>query len=190
MIYILGLILFHIIFFRKFYFVNPWIYFCGETAAHEFPSSRLLGECLRKNRPIVDKYFYNDFTAHPINASYYPFHRLVSYLGTFLPLDGAYVLYQFGILLHYLFASLVSYHLFGGGMVGYLGAITLPYVGYAMKNNASIAYTVAWTPVILLGCKLNSSIVLGVGIGMALLAGYWPLLIYIIPFSCLVWLFS
>ena len=187
--WVLGLILFHLVFWKRLY-MNPFHFFTGEAAAHEFPSSRLLGECLREGKPIKDPYFYHAYTANPINASYYPPHRLQAWIGSYLSLDRAWVVYQGTLMAHYLGSSLVAYYLFGGGLVGFFGAITLTYMAYNIKQNASIIYTVSWMPVILLGGELKSCYLLALGWGMALLGGYWPLALYMGGFGCLFWVFS
>ena len=187
--WILGLILFHLVFWRRFY-QNPFTHFTGESAAHEFPSARFLGESIRKGvYPPKDIYYWGDYSANPINTTFYPPHVLTAWIGSYLSLDRHFILHTGCILAHYLFASVVGYYLFGEGLVGFFGAVTLAYMGYNIKGNASIVYTVSWMPVCLLGAKMGSCYLLALGWGMALLGGYWPLAVYFGPFAWLVSLF-
>ena len=71
-----GLILFHVCFFRRFYFQNWYINARGEPLEWEFPASRLLGESLRANgflsAQVDDPYYLSDYTGLPYTASSIP----------------------------------------------------------------------------------------------------------------------
>ena len=195
MSWLLGLILFHLIFFRRFYFINPYTYARSEPLEHEFPSSRLLGENLRKGRLVFnDPYFWGDFNAQPINSSFYPPHMVQAWIGSFLPLDKAWILYSLTMVVHYLLASFFAYLLFltwsYSNLISVFGAITFTHFSYCIKQNSSIVYTLSWMPLILLGAYLHSTIIFGISLGMIILAGYWPLGIYMGVAGSLSWLFS
>ena len=188
-----GLLGFHLIFFRRFYFINPYTYARSEPLEHEFPSSRLLGENLRRGKfAFHDPYFWGDFNAQPINASFYPPHMVQAWIGSFLPLDKAWILYSAMMVFHYLLASIFAYTLFNSlkvsATLAFFGAVTLTHFSYCIKQNSSIAYTLTWLPLLLLGSLSHSTTTFGISLGMIILAGYWPLGIYMGVAGCLAWL--
>lgn len=188
---LIALFLFHLLFFRKFYFQNPFHYATSEPLDTAFPSSRLLGEWYRNGcRGQVDKYYYPYYTSIPFLSSFYPPHVVQSWIGTFLSVDVHFILYSLTMVLHFLFASIGAYLLFQGfGLVPALfGALTLAYMGYNIKQNSCINYTVAWTPWLLLAAETHNPLLFGVSMAMGILAGYWPIWIYMVPLACLYWL--
>lgn len=189
--WLVALVLFHLVFFRKFYFINPYYYARGEVLECEFPSSRLLGEALRRGELPGDPYYYPHYTALPFKSSFYPPHMLQAYLGSFLAVDSAFILYWCVLLLHYLLASVGAYLLFSsyGSAIALFGAITLTHSGYCVKQTSSLVYTIAWIPWMLLGATHGNPILFGLPMGLCILGGYWPLALYGIPFACLYWLF-
>ena len=185
-----GLVLFWLIFFRRFFFVNPFCYATSEPMDTAFPSSRILGEWYRRGcQGEVDPYYYPYYTSIPFLHAYYPPHVIQGFLGSFLGLDKSFILYSFTMVAHFLFASVGAYLLFLplGEVTAFFGSITLAYMGYNIKQNSCINYTVAWTPWLLLGVTTHNPWLTGVAIGMGTLAGYWPLWLYMVPFSCLLW---
>ena len=113
-----------------------------------------------------------------------------AWLGSFLKLDHAWVLYCWGMMLHYLWASVGAYLLFiqFGPWLAFFGAITLTHAGYMIKQNSCINYSLAWVPWMLLGAEHHNWVISGLSLGMALLAGYWPLGLQCIPFLACYWL--
>lgn len=190
----LGLVLFWGFFFRRFLFQNPYCYATSEPLDTAFPSSRLLGEWYRSGcHGEVDPYYYPYYTGIPFLHSFYPPHVLTSVIGSMLPLDAHWILYTLGVCLHFLWASIGAYLLFSLGFpptLSFLGAITLAYMGYSVKQNACINYTTAWTPWVILGAITHNPWVMGLSLGMGCLAGYWALWIYLPFFSALLWLLS
>ena len=183
------LLLFHLAFFRRFYFINPYAYFTSELASTAFPSTILLGRELRRGRLPRDPYYYQDYTGIPFLYSFYQPHMLVSMLTNMMPLNQGYILYMLGLMLHFLWASLGTYLLFTcyNSILALLSAILLPYSAYCIKQNSSIIYTLSWLPWLLLGADTRSVDLLGTAIGATLLAGYWPLGILNIGLSILWW---
>ena len=182
----LGLLLFHLVFFRRFYFQNPYVYFTSEPADTAFPSLRLLGR-----RGPDDPYYYPDFRSIPFLQSYYPPTRVLAWLTKSWPLNAAFVAYSAMMAGHYYMASCACYWLLSGGHstgMALFGAVTLSHLGYAVKQNACINCTVAWLPVLLLAAAQQNVELCGISLGMSLLAGYWPLALYCIPLAGLVWL--
>ena len=184
------LILFHLVFFRKFYFQNPFIYATSEPLDTAFPSSQLLGRCLRETKRISDPYYYPHYSSIPFLSAYYPVLRLQAWIGSFLSVDSAFRLYSFTMVLHFLFSSIGAYLLFSqfGPLLAFFGAITFGYMGYAIKQNSCINYTLPWIPWVFWGADIHSPIITGISLGMMMLAGYWPIGIYIWPLTGLYWL--
>lgn len=184
MIWAAALIGFNLLFFRRFYFVDPYCYATSEALDTAFPSSRVLGEWYRRGcRGEIDPYYYPYFSSIPFLQTFYPPNILQAVIGTFLPLDAAFILFSFYMVSHFLLASIGAYFLFGGGIVGLFGAITFAYMGYNVKQNACINCTVAWTPWLLLGASTHNPILFGIALAMGTLAGYWPLWIYLVPMA-------
>lgn len=183
------LILFHLAFFRRFYFVNPYAYFTSELASTAFPSAILLGRELRQGR-LPKCHYYLDYTGIPFLSTFYPPHMLTSMLASMMPLNQGYLLYMLCLLSHYLWASLGAYLLFScySPLIALLGAILLPYSAYCIKQNSSIIYTLSWLPWLILGADSHSVDLLGTAIGATLLCGYWPLGLLNIGLSVAWWL--
>lgn len=186
-----ALILFHLLFFRRFYFHNPYCYATSEPLEMEFPAARYLGEQLRQWKiPWHDPYYMPYYASQPILSTFYPPHMLVSIVQSMLPLDLAWKLHSLLSVLHFLFASIGAYLLFSGygAWLAFFGAITLTYAGYSIKQNAPIIYTLSWMPWLLLGAETHNPALFGLSMGMGILAGYWPLWLYAVPFACCYWL--
>lgn len=187
---IIILILFNLIFFRKFYFQNPFCFATSELASTAFPSSRLLGEAIRKCKLPEDQYYYPYYSSIPFLSTFYPPHMLQAYMGNYINLDTSYVLYIFTLLAHFFWASLGGWVLFSnmGLWPALFGAISIAYMGYCIKQNGSIIYTLAWMPWLLAGAEFHDTTLFGVSLGAMILAGYWPIGIYGGALACLYWL--
>jgi hypothetical protein len=188
---ILALCLFHVVFFRRFYFGNPYWYATSSALDIQFSASRLLGDELRRGALVPnDPYFYPRISGIPFLSNFYPPHMMQAWVGSFLSLDHSWVLYCWGMMVHYLWASIGAYLLFSqcGPWLAFFGAITLTPFGYAVKQNSCINYTVAWIPWALWGAEIHNPWVMGGSLGMMTLAGYWPLGIYAWILSGLYWL--
>lgn len=190
---LVWLVAFHLLFFRKFYFQNPYCYATSEALEQGFSSSVLLGRAVRLRQfPPRDVYYYPVYDGLPFLSTYYPPHILQAWIGSWLPLNQAWILYVFTMVLHFLGASVACYCLLSrcsmSPLVAGCGAITISHVGYSMKQNSSIVYTLTWVPILLLGAMDNSVGVFGISMGMMLLAGYWPVALYAIGLGCLCWL--
>lgn len=189
MIWFLALLGFNLLFFRRGYW-NPYRYATSEPLDTAYPSLRILGEWYRRRcKGEVDPYYYPYYTSIPFLSSFYPPHVLISIVASKLSLNVGWTLYLWTMFAHFLFASVGAFLLFGGGFPGLFGAITLSYMGYNIKQNSCINYTVAWTPWLLLGASTHQPILFATALGMGTLAGYWPLWLYMVPLGCLFWLF-
>ena len=189
---LLLLTCFHLLLFRRFYFQNPYVYARSEALEQGFASSRLLGDSLRHGRLVDDTYYYPDYRALPFLSTYYPPHALQAWVGSWLTLDQAWRLYSFTMVLHFLAASVSVYILaismgFAPLPAGF-ASITLSSLGYAMKQNSCIIYTLAWVPSVLLLASQHSMTLTGISLGLMLLAGYWPIALYAVPLACGLWL--
>ena len=186
---IFGLVLFHFVFFRKFYFQNPYVYATSEPLDTAFPSSHVLGKALRRAQLVEDDCYYPRYRSLPFLSAWYLPHCLQAYIGTFLPINGAWILYNLTMLLHFLFASIGAFMLFQhfAPAVRFFGAITFAHMGYAIKQNSSIIYTLAWVPWVFYGADIHSPLITGASLGMMTLAGYWPVALYLWPLSGCYW---
>ena len=180
---------FHLLFFRKFYFVSPYSYFTSELASTAFPSTVLLGRSLRQAK-LPNCHYYLEYAGIPFLSTFYPPHMLLSIVCSYIPLNISYCVYMCGLLLHFIWASLGSYLLFSAypATIALLAAILLPYSAYCIKQNSSIIYTLAWLPWLILGADNHSIFLMGSAIGATLLAGYWPLGLLNIGLSVVWWI--
>ena len=190
-----SLLLFHLVFFRRFYFVNPFAYATSANMDTHFPASIHMGrELWAKRYPPKDPYFYQDFSAIPFHAVFYPPQVLMSALISKLPLDMGFLFFNWTILLHYFWGSVGGWLLLDGlgcpPWVSVTGAATLTHFSYAVKQNPCIAYTLSWFPWLLLASQTHSWGLFGLSWGMILLGGYWPLAPYMLGIGCLSWVFS
>ena len=116
---------------------------------------------------------------------------LQAYLGSWLTLNQAWILYSFTMVLHFWLASVSVYMLATAMQVAPLPAgfasVTLSSLGYSMKQNSCIVYTLAWIPILLFSAMLHWWILFGISLGMMLLAGYWPVAFYAVSVGCLIW---
>jgi len=197
---ILLLTCYHLLLFRRFYFQNPYVYARSEALEQSFPSWLLLGRQLRKRglwhgyATLDDPYYYPHYRSLPFLSSYYPPHAATAWMATWLNLDQAWMLYAFTMVSHFWLAS-VSVYILASSMgcaplTAGFASLTLSSLGYAMKQNSCIVYTLAWVSVFLLSASLQSTVLTGISLGMMLLAGYWPIGLYVIPLGCLCWLLA
>ena len=166
----LFIILYHFLFFWDMY-ANPFNYCRGELAHQFFPSFIHLGRGERS-----DPYYWLNYKAHPMLASFYPPHWILARLTTKLSLNLRYKLLLYLVTLHKLFEGIGWYLLFGGGTLGILCSISLTYLSFTLRNEPAISYTVSWIPWMLLGNSIS--------IGMMFLAGYYP----VVVMASLLWL--
>lgn len=153
--------------------LNPFRLCTAETASTFFPHWIWMG---RKWR-ITDEIYYKYPACIPFLSMWYPPSYIASKIAKFLTLDAAFRFYAYFILLHYLLASILAYK-----VMGLFGAITFTYAGYCVKpQQPCIPFTLAWMPGMLLGGPAGA-----LSFGMAILGGYWPILIYFAPVAALV----
>lgn len=169
------LVAYHFLFFWKFY-RNPYLLCTSELASTFFPHWIWMGRELRQGRfPAQDDIYYKLPGSIPFLATFYPPNLITAWLGSFLSLDKAFLLYMQSILTHYLVGSFLAYYLFGN----LFAAITLVYAGYCIKlQQPTIAYTLAWIPAMFLEGWMGV-----LGCFMALVAGYYPILVYVLPIA-------
>jgi len=135
--------------------------------------------------------------AHPVLSSYYPFGYLSSYISKLFGLDTAFNILLISLVCHYTFGFMSWYwlfHTFSGPLPSLFGALSITFGSYSLKQQPCIIYTIAWFPLTLYQNPLVSSL----AIGMMILGGYYPFLIYLFPISLMahlwryneVWLLS
>ena len=172
--YLIVLTLYSILFFWKFW-QNPYLNNTSEMATTFYPHWRWVGTTIKAGRlPFTDNIYYKYPACIPFLSTFYPPHLLTSLTGSFKVL-------QYSILCHYILGSWLSYTLFSrwcSPEVALFGAITLTYAGYCVKlQQPCIPYTMAWIPGIFLGGWFGV-----LSMAMALYGGYYPILVYLMPF--------
>jgi len=163
----------------------------SETLSTFFPTWLWQGREWRKgNVPRYDPHYWLNAHSHPVLSTYYPTGILTATIGAYLPMDCAFNLYIVHYLVHYGFMLAGWYFLLGThfmSLVALIGAITMTFQAYHLKQQACIVYTLAWFPWMLYGLLAHSTWISSVSIGMMLLAGYYPLAIYLLPVSLAFW---
>ena len=182
----IWLLLFHILFFYKLY-NNPFQLATSELLSTFFPSWRWQGSMWANRKvPRYDPYYWLNSHAHPVLSTYYPIHGLSALLSHKLGLDNAFKVYVYQLLAHYLFASIgwmlfLQAHFSPG--VSLFGAITFTYQAYHLKQQGCVVYTLSWFPWVL--WSLSHITLLPIAVAMVLLAGYYPLAVYLLPMAFL-----
>ena len=175
----LALIGFNILFFWKYY-RNPFLACTSELASTFFPYLIYQGRHGNKDEQI---YYYFP-RCIPFLSTFYPLNFGIACLSRLLTLDVAFRLYQAMINIHLLIGSCFAFYVFSSWtspILALVGALSVAYGGYAVKiYQPCIPYTMAWLPGMLLPGPIG-----GICFGMAILAGYWPILIYFAPFALL-----
>lgn len=166
--------LYSALFFWKFW-KNPYLNNTSEMATTFYPHWVWMGRQLKAGKlPLTDNIYFKYPACIPFLSTFYLPHLLTSITGSFRVL-------QWTVLSHYFLTSLLTYKLFLQWCqpeVALFGAITLAYAGYCIKiQQPCIAYTLAWIPGAFLPGWLGT-----VSMAMALYAGYYPILIYVLPF--------
>ena len=173
---LLLLTCYHALLFRRFYFQNSYVYARSEALEQGFASSQLLGAALRAGRRVDDRYFFPDYRALPVLSGYYPPHLVQAWIGSFLSLNHAWILYSLTMVSHFWLSSVSVYilaiHMGYAPLIAGFASVTLSSLGYAMKQNSCITYTCAWVPVWLLSLQAGNWCLAGTSLGMMLLAGY------------------
>lgn len=177
--------LYSLLFFWKFW-KNPYLNHTSEIGTTFFPHWIWTGRKLRSGSlPFKDNLYYKYPACIPFLSTFYPPHWISAFIGSFLPLNNAFRLHTYLILSHYIFGSCLAYHLFSrwcSPEVALFGSITLFYSAYSVKlQQPCISYTMAWIPGIFLPGWLGV-----LSMTMALCGGYYPILIYLLPFVLVV----
>lgn len=185
----------HLLIWRKFYFMNSFCYATSEALEQGFACSRLLGTHLRTHglwtlKGVDDPYYYPDHSGLPFLSTYYPIHRVQAWVSSFLPLNSAWWLYSATMVSHCLFSAIACYmafHQIWTSDTAIFGAIMCSCLPYAMKQNSCIVYTHSWLVILAAASLTNNTVLYGISFGMALLAGYWPLVWLGVPISWVLW---
>lgn len=167
---ILFLISYWFIFWQKF-LRNPYLLSTSEIASTYFPFWLSMG----RKWKAKDDIYYKYPASIPFLSMWYPPNVLFACISKLICIDKAFCLYIWFILGHYLLASFLAFK-----VMGLFGALTLTYAGYCIKpQTPSFVYTMCWIPGMFLPGFWGAF-----SLGMAILGGYWPILIYMLP--CLI----
>lgn len=163
----------------------------SETLSTFFPTWLWQGREWRKgNVPRYDPCYWLNAHSHPVLSTYYPTSILTAFIGAYLPLDCAFDLYIIHYLLHYGFMLAGWYVALKTQfipLVALIGAITMTFQAYHLKQQACIVYTLSWFPWMLYGLISHNILISSSSIGAIILAGYYPLAIYLLPLSLFFW---
>ena len=181
----IALIFYHFFFFFRHY-KNPYLLSTSENASTFFPHWIWMGRQLRNGIfPAEDKIYYETPGSISFLATFYPPWLLTSYLGSFLSIDKAFKFYSYTLLIHSLVSSFLWYFLFLEWYkpeVALFGTLTISYAGYMIKlQQPTIAFTMAWIPGIFYDGVFGM-----ISMAMALFGGYYPILIYLMPFIAVI----
>lgn len=173
---IFVLIIFHFCFWWKFY-TNPWRLCTSEVVSNEFPYWWWFGQELRKGRfAMTDNIYYRQGGSIPFLSTFYPPNLISSLISSFLTKERAFVLYVYHILLHNLFGSLGAFWVLSQWVnpsIALFGALSLTYNAYMIRpQTVCEMYTMAWIPLCLVKGWFGM-----VAFGMAVLGGYWPIIL-------------
>jgi len=122
--------------------------------------------------------------AHPVLSSYYPGDFIPAFIASFFGLDKAFIILLLSLGAHIAFCFFAWYWLLQSSfdpLCGLFGAFTFTFGAYSLKQQPCIIYTLAWFPLTLYQDPLISS----TAVGLMMLAGYYPFLIYLMPVSVL-----
>lgn len=123
-----------------------------------------------------DDIYYRYPACIPFLSMFYFPNVLMAKIASFFKQDVAFRIYAYFILAHYLLASFIAFK-----VMGLFGAITLTYAAYCIKPQTPAAvFTMCWMPGMLLSGPYGA-----LCFGMALLGGYWPVLVYFAPVAIL-----
>lgn len=189
---VLILIIFHLAFWWKFY-ANPWRLCTSEIVSNEYPHWLWMGRQLRKGIwPMKDNIYYREPGSIPFLCTFYPPYFITAYISSFCNKITSFQLYSRMIYIHSLLGSMFSYivmyeYLRFGQLVSLFGALSLTYNAYMIRpQTACMMFTMAWIPACLISGWFGQ-----LAFGMAILGGYWPIIligfpIFFFNLSCLV----
>lgn len=181
---ILILVCFNLLFFYRLY-SNPFQMATSELLSTFFPTWLWQGRMWSKWKiPKYEPCYWLNAHSHPVLSTYYPFQIASSFLSARIRnwrSDECFNFYVIIIFTHYFVCSFLWFNLLTcySLPIALLGAITLTYGAYSVKQTPCLVYTLAWFPLALYYNPLLASI----GIGMMLLAGYYPFAFYLIPLA-------
>lgn len=175
--YHLVLFAYWLIFFQRF-LRNPYLLSTSELGSTYFPFWLWMGRKWRMN----DDVFYKHPSCIPFLSMWYPSNVLVSKLSRFLGMDDAFRLFTLHILGHYLLGSFLAFTALSQWftpMQALFGALTVTYSAYNIKPQTPCsAFTTAWMAGMLIQGPLGI-----LSCAMAILGGYFPVLVYFMPIA-------
>lgn len=170
------LVVIHVCFYWGFY-KNPWKLCTSEVVSNEFPYWRWMGKQLRAGTfPMTDNIYYRFGGSIPFLSTFYPPNLLSSFLGAFLSDCGAFKLYVYQLLVHSLLTCLGAYYValqWCSPEISAFIAISMAYNAYNIRlQTVCEMFTMAWIPL----CLVKGWVGM-LAFGMAVLGGYWPIIL-------------
>lgn len=137
--------------------------------------------------PKYDNYWINAHS-HPVLSTYYPPSAITAAMcsSTKMLLDRAFSYLIMLVCLHTLLFFCGWYKListFSSPLIALFGAITFTFQASHLRQQPCIIYTLSWFPWMIYGLISHSILISSVSIGMIILAGYYPLAIFLLPIS-------
>ena len=172
---IFFLITYFIYFWRGVIF-KPYSIASAEAIDHDFGIMCLAGEYWRKGKIPQDPYYFKKLD-QVREGTYYPVNIFFAWLGSFMGLNNKWILYVVNLLLHSFGTIILAYYIFDKGWVGLFGALAWGFCAFHIKTTLWYTQLFFWITATVLCVKLHS-IWLGVTIGMAILSGHPPYVVY------------
>ena len=171
------LMIYNLLFFWQAW-TKPFSLATSELLSTYFPTWIWQGREWSKWRiPKYDPYYWINAHAHPVISSYYIPQLLCSFWPT-KSLNSKFRVLVLYLIMHYIVSSIGWFSLintWSSSSIALLGAITLTYASYNIKQQPCFIYTIAWFPWLLLGIATHSILLSSISFGMILLAGYYPI---------------
>ncbi len=151
----------------------------GDLISYDWPFWIHLGRSIRIFN-FSDPFHFPTVFGFPILMSWYPLHLITAFIGSFMRLDSAFVLYVLNHLAHYLLACVFCFLYFQsfGVVAALFGAIALAFASTFLKLHAYFSYSLAWFCFCL---WQHDSMLMIPGIVLILAGGNLPFFVYTIP---------
>lgn len=177
--YLLLLAVFHIAFFYECY-RNLFKMCTSELVNLIFWHWLWLG---KTKNPFKGPYFKYP-ACLPVLSTFYPWHFVSAKISKYLSVDSAFKILSGGMLIHYLLMSVLAFFMFHQwykSPIALFGSLTLTYMAYSIKlTHPMTIYTLTWIPGMFIQGWMGA-----ISFGMALLGGYYPVLVYIVPIAAI-----
>lgn len=161
----------------------------SELLSTFFPTWLWQGSMWAKGKvPKYDPHYWINAHSHPVLSTYYPPSAITAAMcaSTKVLLDRAFSYLIVLLCLHTLLCFCGWYKListFSSPLIAIFGAITFTFQAAHLRQQPCIIYTISWFPWMLYGLITHNILLSSISIGMIILAGYYPLAVFLLPVS-------